>query len=214
MREQSPEQNKITRVLLVDDHRLIAEAVASMLSATNEFAVDTAESFDAASNCLKNMGPYGIVMLDLKMPGMEGIESIRKIVELTGEGRVVLFSANADPHILNRAVEIGVRGLIPKTMPLKSLISVLRLIESGQLFVPVSSMDPKNDRQERGKLSDIELYVLRLTAAGMTNKHIANDLNLNETTVKMYMRTICKKLGARNRAHAAIIGRDMNIIGS
>jgi two-component system nitrate/nitrite response regulator NarP len=109
---------------------------------------------------------------------------------------------------------LGVRGLIPKTMPLQSLVSVLRLIESGQMFVPADTMDDKQGAGDRDKLSDVELHVLRLAAAGLTNKHIANDMNQSETTIKMHMRTICKKLGARNRAHAAVIGRDMSIIES
>lgn len=206
----SPEP--ISRVLLADDHRLIGEAVAALLSTTERFSVDTAETFDAACACLAEQGPYDIVMLDLRMPGMVGLESIKQIVEKAGKAHVVLFSATADKHTLNRAVEMGVRGLIPKTMPLQSLVSVLRLIESGQMFIPAGSLDEKAPGHEKDKLSDIELYVLRMAATGLTNKHIANDLNQSETTIKMHMRTICRKLGARNRAHAAVIGRDMSII--
>jgi two-component system nitrate/nitrite response regulator NarP len=204
----------VSRVLLADDHRLIGEAVATLLSTTERFSVDTAETFDDTIKCLVNDGPYDIVMLDLRMPGLVGLDSVRQVVEKAGKGQVVLFSANADRHILTRAIELGVRGLIPKTMPLQSLVSVLRLIESGQMFVPADTMDDKQGAGDRDKLSDVELHVLRLAAAGLTNKHIANDMNQSETTIKMHMRTICKKLGARNRAHAAVIGRDMSIIES
>ena len=204
----------ISRVLLADDHRLIGEAVATLLSTTERFSVDTAETFDETISCLVNDGPYDIVMLDLRMPGLVGLEGVRQVVENAGMGQVVLFSANADRHILNRSIEMGVRGLIPKTMPLQSLVSVLRLIESGQMFVPADALDDKQAAGERDKLTDVELHVLRLAAAGMTNKHIANDMDQSETTIKMHMRTICRKLGARNRAHAAVIGRDMSIIES
>jgi two-component system nitrate/nitrite response regulator NarP len=202
----------MTRVLLADDHRLIGEAVAAMLANTGRFQVETAETFDEAVECLKNSDAFDIVMLDLRMPGMVGMESVRRIVEDAGKGQVVLFSATADRHTLNRAMELGVRGLIPKTMPLQSLVSVLRLIESGQKFVPTSAMNEKQGAAEHEKLNDVELYVLRLAASGLTNKHIANDLDQSETTVKMHMRSICKKLGARNRAHAAVIGRDTALI--
>jgi len=206
--------DKVTRVLLADDHRLIGEAVATLLSTTERFSVDTAETYGETIDCLLQSGPYDIVMLDLRMPGLVGLDGIRQVVEKAGEGQVVLFSANADRHTLSRAIEMGVRGLIPKTMPLQSLVSVLRLIESGQMFVPANALDEKQSTGDREALSDIELYVLRLAAAGLTNKHIANDLKQSETTVKMHMRSICKKLGARNRAHAAVIGRDMSIIES
>jgi two-component system, NarL family, nitrate/nitrite response regulator NarL len=206
--------DKVTRVLLADDHRLIGEAVATLLSSTERFSVDTAETYGETIDCLLQSGPYDIVMLDLRMPGLVGLDGIRQVVEKAGDGQVVLFSANADRHTLSRAIEMGVRGLIPKTMPLQSLVSVLRLIESGQMFVPANALDEKQPTGDREALSDIELYVLRLAAAGLTNKHIANDLKQSETTVKMHMRSICKKLGARNRAHAAVIGRDMSIIES
>ena len=126
VQSNSSVRDQITKVLLADDHRLIAEAVATLLTTTEEFHVNTVETYDAALDSLKNSGPYGIIMLDLKMPGMEGIGSIRKIVELSSDGYVVLFSANADSYILGRAVDVGVRGYIPKTMPFKSLVSVLR----------------------------------------------------------------------------------------
>lgn len=204
----------VTRVLLADDHRLIGEAVATLLSTTERFSVDTAETFEETLSCLADDGPYDIVMLDLRMPGLVGLDGVRQVVEQAGKGQVVLFSANADRHILTKSIELGVRGLIPKTMPLQSLVSVLRLIESGQMFVPADTLEEKPAMGERDKLSDVELHVLRLAAAGLTNKHIANDMDQSETTIKMHMRTICRKLGARNRAHAAVIGRDMALIDS
>ena len=202
----------VSRVLLADDHRLIGEAVAALLTTTGRFSVDTAETFDETISRLANDGPYNIVMLDLRMPGLVGLEAVRQVVEKAGKGQVVLFSANADKHTLNRSIEMGVRGLIPKTMPLQSLVSVLHLIESGQMFIPADTADEKKNGTERDKLSDVEMHVLRLAAAGLTNKHIAKDMDQSETTIKMHMRTICRKLGARNRAHAAMIGRDMSLI--
>ena len=203
---------KVTRILLADDHKLVAEAVASLLKITGQFNVDTAETFPEAILRLTDNAAYDIVMLDLRMPGLTGLDDIRKVVKRAGAGHVVLFSANADPHTLKRAMEIGVRGLIPKTMPIQSLVSVLRLIESGEIFVPASVGELKSAKGPQDKLSDIELYVLRFAANGLTNKQIANDMDQSETIIKMHMRAICRKLGARNRAHAAVIGRDLSIL--
>lgn len=205
-------QDRMCRVLLADDHRLIGEAVAALLSSTGDFTVETAETFDAAIKALGSGTGFDIVMLDLRMPGLVGLEGVRKVLAKAAGAQVVLFSAHADRHTLARAIEMGVRGLIPKTMPLQSLVSVLRLIESGQMFVPADFAEDKNAQSDKDNLSDTELYVLRMAAAGLTNKHIANDLDQSETTVKMHMRVICRKLGAKNRAHAAVIGRDMGII--
>lgn len=205
-------QNRMCRVLLADDHRLIGEAVAALLSSTGDFTVETAETFDAAIKALGADQTFDIIMLDLRMPGLVGLDGVRKVVAKAAGAQVVLFSAHADRHTLSRAMEMGVRGLIPKTMPLQSLVSVLRLIESGQMFVPADFADDKPAQSDKDSLTDTELYVLRMAAAGLTNKHIANDLDQSETTVKMHMRVICRKLGAKNRAHAAVIGRDMGAI--
>jgi two-component system, NarL family, nitrate/nitrite response regulator NarL len=201
-----------TRILVADDHRLIAEAVAAVLVSSGKYVVETADSFEATIKHLKNSELFRIVMLDLRMPGMNGLESIKKIVDAAGDGFVVLFSSNADRHMVTKAVGLGVRGLIPKNMPLKALVSVLQLIESGETFIPVTKLINVQNSNEPDLLSDIEISILKEIAAGMTNKQIANDMDLTEATIKMHMRTICRKLGARNRARAAIIGRNMGII--
>lgn len=201
-----------SRVLIADDHKLISEAVGAILTGTKLFNVEATETLEETLVCLAEQGHFDIVLLDLVMPGLVRLEDVRKVIQKAGSAQVVLFSSNVDLHMLERALELGVRGLIPKNMPLKSLVSVLRLIESGQLFVPTEALLGKQASAKTYGLSEIELYVLRLVATGLTNKHIANNMDQNETTIKMYMRSICRKLGARNRAHAAMIARDKLII--
>lgn len=201
-----------SRVLIADDHKLISEAVGAILTGTKLFNVEATETLEETLVCLAEQGHFDIVLLDLVMPGLVRLEDVRKVIQKAGSAQVVLFSSNVDLHMLERALELGVRGLIPKNMPLKSLVSVLRLIESGQLFVPTEALLGKQASAKTYGLSKIELYVLRLVATGLTNKHIANNMDQNETTIKMYMRSICRKLGARNRAHAAMIARDKSII--
>ncbi len=204
--------SKKSRVLIADDHKLISDAVGAMLTATELFCVQAADTFEEALNLLAGQEHFDIVMLDLVMPGLVKLEDIRKVVKEAGAGQVVMFSSNVDRHMLNRAIEMGVRGLIPKNMPLKSLVSVLRLIESGQLFVPTEAIGEAEKSTKNCNLSDFELHVLRLVAGGLTNKQIAIDMRQNETNIKMHMRSICRKLDARNRAHAVMIARDKSII--
>lgn len=202
------------KVLIADDHKLLAEAVGSMLTAQGGFDVVTVENYHQALAQLDQDPDVDIVLLDLKMPGMVGLDSVRSIVEKARSGKVVLFTGLVDRHFLNSSLELGVKGLIPKTMPLQSLNSVIQLIMSGQIFVPMNDVI-NNSEQQSGTGSDLnekELFVLRLAADGMTNKEIARDMGCTEVTVKMHMRSICKKLGARNRAHAAMISRELSII--
>lgn len=204
--------NKI-KVLIADDHKLLAEAVGTMLAAQGQFAVKTVDSLQGILNEFSGDNSHDIVLLDLKMPGMVGLESVRTVVDRAKGSKVVLFTGMVDKHFLNSALEIGVCGLIPKSMPLQSFNSVIQLILSGQVFVPRDeALSSESAAAAASDLTDKELFVLRLAADGMTNKEIARDMDCSEVTVKMHMRLICKKLGARNRAHAAIISRDLSLI--
>lgn len=205
------QQDKLA-VLIADDHRMIGEVVGDFLMSSDEFTVDLAETLDKALQKL-NAGDYDIVMLDLIMPGMVGTDSIGKVVRATKNGSVVLFSSRVDRFTLDRSLELGVKGVIPKTMPAKSLVSALKLIYSGEVFLPATTIENRTLRDEKaGALTETELFILRLAAEGFTNKHIANDINQTEASIKMFMRSICSKLNARNRAHAATIGRDLGLL--
>ena len=203
----------ILRVAIADDHKLLADAVSSMLGGDEGF--ETSCCYDLES-LLKLLGrdKFDIVLLDLRMPGMSGLDSVAQVVRAARDGHVVLFTGQVDRHVLDKAIELGVRGLIAKTMPLRSLGSIIELISSGQIFVPVGADFPGSttDVENNHGLNDKELYVLRLAADGMTNKEIGRDMGTTEVIVKMHMRAICKKLGARNRAHAAIISRERSLL--
>ncbi|MFP4328940.1 MAG: response regulator [Paracoccaceae bacterium] len=203
-----------TRILIADDHMLISEAVARLLQRSGDFEVLTAMSLPDTLRVLEDQGPVDIVMLDLKMPGMNGIESIRQVVKANEPGRVVLFSGSADANFVQSAIKAGALGLIPKTLPLRSLLSAIGLVDSGQIFVPAQLSQGENasPAREQAQLSEKELFVLRRAAEGYTNKEIARDLVSNEMSVKMHMRMICKKLGAKNRTHAAMIARELALL--
>lgn len=202
-------------ILIADDHVLLAEAVAAMLSAQCGAKVTTAPSLPA---CLAALGAdhgYDAILLDLKMPGMVGLSSIAQVIGAAGEGKVVLFTGAVDTNFLNSALEMGVKGLIHKTMPLQSLNAVIQFVLSGQIFVPVvNTQNSAAPMADGGKpaLTEKELFVLREAADGLTNKEIAREMAISEVMVKSYMRSVCKKLGARNRAHAAMVSREMALI--
>lgn len=203
----------LLRILIADDHLLVSEAVSSVLRAEGRFEVKLTKDLNGALKHLAE-GVFDVVLLDFRMPGMVGLDSINQVVKAANSSRVVLFTGQIEKHVVDRALEIGVRGLIPKTLPLKSLGSVIDLINSGQVFVPVGSDAPQavSESGSVDLLSQKEHTVLRFAAEGMTNKEIARDMGTSEVTVKMHMRAICKKLGARNRAHAAILSRELALL--
>lgn len=200
------------RILLADDHTLIAQAVASVLMENGRFSVDTVENLQDAITAMTDGPRYDLVMLDLRMPGVKGLDSLKRVIDMGTAERITLFTANADRHIVKRAIELGVHGVIQKTMPLNSLESVLRLILSGQTFLPSSVIEAPANGTDGDDLTEIELLILKFAAEGMTNKSIASQVGLNETTVKMHMRAICRKLKAANRVQAVVIARNNALI--
>lgn len=211
--DEAGNNENMLKIVIADDHKLLADAVSSMLGGEGGF--ETSCCYDLES-LLKLLGrdKFDVVLLDLKMPGMSGLDSVAQVVRAARDGYVVLFTGQVDRHVLDKALELGVRGLIAKTMPLRSLGSIIELISSGLIFVPVGADFPGSttDLENNHGLNDKELYVLRLAADGMTNKEIGREMGATEVIIKMHMRSICRKLGARNRAHAAIISRERSLL--
>jgi two-component system nitrate/nitrite response regulator NarP len=197
------------KILIADDHKMVAGAISDFLTKVGGFEVYCAHSLDETFDILNESPDVDIIMLDLKMPGMVGIASVKSVLDAAPESKVVIFSAYADTIILDRALQSGVRGFIPKSLTVKSLPSILRLVDSGQTFFPFNPKPQNTFSQNKDQLTEIEISIVRMIADGATNKHIANETGQTETTIKMVMRSICKKLGAKNRAHAAILGRSL-----
>lgn len=204
-----------TFVLIADDHLLLAEAVASALEAPPRFyetmlASDLAETLLALSSGVH----IDLVLLDVRMPGMMGLKSIIEVIHAAAPAQVCLLSGEVDRDLVHLAVENGARGLIPKTMSIKSLASVVEFVLSGQIFIPADEhKDGKvNKSSEPTVLSEKEIGIVRLTSEGYINKEIANAIGSSEVTIKMHMRSICGKLKARNRAHAVAICRQRGLL--
>ena len=139
LQERASEPNdtgSTLKLAIADDHKLLADAVASMLRGEGTFDVSSCYDLDSLLKLLAQDN-FDVVLLDLRMPGMTGLDSVGQVVKAARDGNVVLFTGQIDRHVLDKALALGVRGLIAKTMPLRSLGSIIELINSGQIFVPV-----------------------------------------------------------------------------
>jgi len=203
----TPQNDPVTKVLIADDHQLVRELISSFLSVQPGFFVSIAESYQDAYTMLHESEPFDIVLLDVQMHGMEGIRNVEVLVREFSVSSIVIFSGVASEQFVHDALKAGAKGYIPKTLPFKSLLNAIRLISSGESFVP-SSFVTKGSREDlaaKFSLSETELGVLRMVCAGMSNKEIAREMETTEVTIKMHMRSICKRLGAKNRTQAAVI---------
>ncbi|MCL1630071.1 MULTISPECIES: response regulator transcription factor [Roseinatronobacter] len=201
-------------ILIADDHELLAQAVAEALSKDPDFSVTVTASFAGVLQKLSALS-FDVVLLDLRMPGMSGLSSIASVLRRAATCSVVIFTGQIDKQFLDDAVKLGVKGYIPKSMPLRALDVALKLIAAGQTFIPhlPTQGDVANSANaSTDPLSDRELLVLRLAADGFINKEIGRDIGISEAQVKMIMRAVCQKLGSRNRAHACIVARERMLI--
>lgn len=201
------------RILLADDHDLVRDAVGALLRKDEpELELATACDFDGAVKEFKDSETFSAIILDLRMPGMDGLNGARRMVDLAGEVPVIIMSGSAQSADVQAALKLGVRGFVPKTLAGKSLINAVRLVISGEIYVPMEFMAPTPDASGSHALTPRELEVLYELRQGGSNKEIARNLDIAETTVKLHLRSISEKLEARNRTDIVIRAIDAGLV--
>lgn len=198
-------------ILIGDDHELVRDAIANMLQAEPDFRVRGAKDRSAVLSEIRAASGFDIILLDVNMPGMNGLEGVESVITENKDGAVVIFSGHVDDDFVWKAIELGAKGYVPKTLPIRSLCSTIRVIASGQIFIPMVKRPETRATEPGHNLNDRERSILRKLPQGMTNKEIARVEGITEVMVKMHMRSICSKLNAKNRTHAAMIARQMLI---
>ncbi|WP_127562117.1 response regulator transcription factor [Nioella ostreopsis] len=198
------------RILLADDHDLVRDTISLFLKSEGVDEVATAENLDDALAAARN-GEFDLALLDYKMPGMNGLEGVAQMKAAMNGGPVAVLSGMATPAIAQSAIEAGAIGFVPKTMSAKAMIGAIRLMVLGEVFMPVSFQQQASNTNE-ANLTTRETEVLRALCDAKSNKEIARELNLQEVTIKLHVKTLCRKLDARNRTQAAMIARDRQLV--
>jgi len=202
------------RVLIADDHDLLRDTLVMFLENEGGIETATAGSYDAACALMKSGETFDLILLDYNMPGMNGLEGLKKAIAFGGGQRVALISGEATKKIAEEALEAGAAGFVPKSLPAKSLVNAVRFMAMGEQYAPIDFMTaveetPSNPLAD--KLTERELQVLRGLTEGKSNKEISRDLDIQEPTVKLHMKTLYRKVGAANRTQAAMIAREAGL---
>ena len=199
------------RILIADDHDLVRDTIAAYLEREGPYDVVIAEDFYSAETLIAKDGPYDLVLLDFNMPGMGGLEGLKKAREANLNYPVAILSGTADRNVAQDALAANAAGFVPKNMTAKSLLNAVQFMLSGEQYAPVKFMTEGENGPMHplaAKLSDRELEVLEALCRGLSNKEIARELDLQEVTIKLHLRTLSRKIDARNRTHAAMIAKE------
>lgn len=186
------------RVVIADDEHMLRTALASLLDLEDGIHV-TAQVDDGAA--VLDLDPADVYVLDLEMPGLDGIETSKALLTRDPGAVIVMVTRHARPGVLRTALAAGVRGFVPKSTPAEQLAQVIRHVHAGNRYV-----DSDLALAALGfdcPLTDRELDVLRLTEQGKSVTEIAQTLNLAGGTVRNYLSDAITKLGATNRHVAA-----------
>lgn len=199
------------KILIADDHDLLRDTLVMFLQGEGNIETVTASDFDAAMACVDTKGPFDLIMLDYNMPGMSGLNGLKEALEYNGGQRVALMSGIATKNVAEEALAIGAAGFVPKTLSAKSLVNAVRFMAMGEQYAPIDFMTQEEDSAPNPlaeKLSRRELQVLEGLSQGKSNKEIARDLDLQEPTIKLHVKTLYRKIGAGNRTQAALIAKE------
>jgi DNA-binding NarL/FixJ family response regulator len=206
------ERSQPIRILVADDHALIREGIAVLVGTQPDMTlVAEASNGSEAIQQFRTHRP-DITLMDLQMPEMSGFDAIVAIRgEFSDAKIVVLTTYKGDVQIL-RALKAGAQGYLLKSTFHKELVETIRAVHAGRKALSPEASYELAEHSTDDALTPAEINVLRLIAAGNTNKQIADQLSITEETVKSRVKSILSKLGANDRTHAATIGVKRGII--
>ncbi|PWR02719.1 DNA-binding response regulator [Meridianimarinicoccus roseus] len=205
---------KKTRIMIADDHEMVLDMLSLFLQQVDDFEVKTTNTLDKVLEEIDRGGTFDVVLLDYDMPGMNGLKGLSRALEKNSPNPVALLTGNANHAMVHEVIALGAMGILTKNMSARSLENAIRLISSGDPYIPLALMqaEPEDTDKKASPLSDREMTVLKRLGEGWPNKEIAAALNLSEATIKMHVQSVCRKLDARNRTQAVINARDRNIL--
>jgi DNA-binding NarL/FixJ family response regulator len=201
----------LIRILTVDDHPLLRRGIATLVNAELDMKlVAEAASGQEAIQQFRLHRP-DVTLMDLQLPGINGIEAISRIRDEFPNARFVVLTTYAGDAQVLRALKAGAQAYMLKKQVHRELLETIRAVHAGQKRIPSEiAVELVNDA--RDDLTPREVDVLRLIAAGNANKQIADELSIGEASVKSHVANILSKLGANDRAHAVTIGLKRGII--
>ena len=210
------------KLLIVDDHPVLREGLAALLRQAGP-DTDVLQACDASEGLalVEVHVDLDAVVLDLMMPGMDGWRAISEFGRKRPELPVIVLSSSEDPQDVRKALALGALGYVPKSASQRVLLSAIRTVLNGDLYVPPLVLNEPASAKERAsglpdsnnpRMTARQIEILSMLSKGQPNKTIAATLDLSEKTVKVHITAIFRALNVVNRTQAAAVGRNIGII--
>ncbi|MGP9806142.1 response regulator [Paracoccus sp. NSM] len=202
------------RVLIADDHDLLRDVFAAWL-AKEQIACSTAPDLTKALAIVRSSEPFDLVLLDYRMPGMEGLDGLTHMLAQARGAHVALMSGNLPADLVHQALTMGAVGFLPKTLPMKAFVEAARMMAQGAPFLPpelAPAAPPPPGAALTHSLTAREAQILRRLVQGLTDAQIAADLSIAEPTLRLNLRTLFRKIGVETHDEARQAGRDAGLI--
>lgn len=203
---------KPIRVLIVDDHPVVRAGLTSMLGTQQELLViGSASSGEEALAIIEHESP-DVVLLDLRMPGLSGIDMLLAVRKNRAQTRAIILTSYETDEDIYRAVQAGAQGYLLKDTPLKEMLDAIRTVNAGKRYIPRQIAQRLAERMMRAELTAREIEILKMLAKGPTNKQIGHALGISDFTVRNHVNSIIEKLDVSDRTEAATTAIQRGII--
>jgi|KBSMisStandDraft_5_1062788.scaffolds.fasta_scaffold655980_2 two-component system NarL family response regulator len=191
------------RILVVDDHPVVRAGLASMLSTISGLAVCGAASTGEEALQLIDDEQPDVLLLDLRMPGMTGIELLKAIRGKPSAPKALVLTSYESDEEIYRAIEAGAQGYLLKSTPQVEIVTAIQSVYSGRHHIPPRIAARLAERMVRSALTQRELEILEMVVRGLTNKQIGHALRISENTARNHINSIIRKLDVSGRTEAA-----------
>ncbi len=201
------------RILIVDDHPVVRYGLSAMFDAQSDLTVVAcAETGEEGLELFRSLRP-DVTIMDLRMPGMGGVETIRAILQIQPKARIIVLTTYRTDEDIHQALEAGAHGYLLKAAPGAQLGDAVRRVHAGFHFIPPDIERAVASRTPNADLTPREREVLSLIVKGLSNKRIAEALGITEGTVKWHVNIILERLGVEDRTQAAVAALQRGLAG-
>jgi DNA-binding NarL/FixJ family response regulator len=199
----SNQSNSRIKVLIVDDHPVVRAGLTSMLGTQPNLEVIGSASTGEEALDMVRRGDPDVLLLDLRMPGMNGVDTLGALAKTGSSSRVIILTSFETDEDIYRAFQAGAQGYLLKDTSLREMVEAITMVHAGRRYVHGHIASRLAERMMRTNLTARELEILKMLAKGPTNKEIAQALGISDNTVRNHVNSIIEKLEVSDRTEAA-----------